>query len=351
MMSVILLALLLQGSLSFAPNFNCSKSALCQQEIENFRIQEIKDSILQQLHMSVPPPNGTIPSAKLREKYRSMYYDMDDSNLEEKETETTMTLAQDPSNGEDRSQLIASFPTPGTLHNEITEAKLIFQINLQPDRVVQDVHIQVFTKTDDGYLGELIISDTQSISGSERISVSIPIDAVQRWYTSSPIKGLFVSAMVNGHNVAIHPQQTEDDFENMILQVTTVKGERRSRRLATPICTKEKPSDGCCLYDLMIDFEKIGWEWIIAPPRYNAYLCRGNCKLNSHHYALSENGHTKIMKAAYRMGDDVKSQVENLGFCCHPTEYEFIKLIYVNRDGRVSVANVNGMIARKCACS
>lgn len=59
------------------------------------------------------------------------------------------------------------------------------------------------------------------------------------------------------------------------------KPSTRSRRnlLQSNICdpTKLNSTNTCCLYDLMIDFEKVGWDFVIAPKRYNAFLCNGIC--------------------------------------------------------------------------
>lgn len=34
----------------------------------------------------------------------------------------------------------------------------------------------------------------------------------------------------------------------------------------------------CCREKLYISFEEIGWnDWIIHPPGYDAYFCRGTC--------------------------------------------------------------------------
>lgn len=52
----------------------------------------------------------------------------------------------------------------------------------------------------------------------------------------------------------------------------------RSRRNTQPnVCRPGSNETKCCLYDLMIDFEKVGWDFVIAPKRYNAYICNGEC--------------------------------------------------------------------------
>ena len=53
----------------------------------------------------------------------------------------------------------------------------------------------------------------------------------------------------------------------------------RQRRSNPHVCRQgaNNNQSSCCLYDLVIDFEKVGWEFVIAPKRYNAYICNGEC--------------------------------------------------------------------------
>uniref|UniRef100_A0A8R1IQ16 TGF_BETA_2 domain-containing protein n=1 Tax=Caenorhabditis japonica TaxID=281687 RepID=A0A8R1IQ16_CAEJA len=102
---------------------------------------------------------------------------------------------------------------------------------------------------------------------------------------------------------------------------------------------------------MLVDFEKIEWSWIISPKRFNAYLCRGQCSTNAHHPVLTDTGHTKILKVSHRMGSENKHYFENVGTCCHPIHYDYVQLIYINREGSVAVAKVNGMMATRCGCT
>lgn len=62
----------------------------------------------------------------------------------------------------------------------------------------------------------------------------------------------------------------------MFLELELIDGSGRSKRTSN-ICQTGTNETKCCLYDLMIDFEKVGWEFVIAPKRYNAYICSGEC--------------------------------------------------------------------------
>ncbi|CAG2069157.1 unnamed protein product, partial [Timema podura] len=42
-------------------------------------------------------------------------------------------------------------------------------------------------------------------------------------------------------------------------------------------CDGTKDEKRCCRYPLTFDFEKFGWDWIIAPKKYEAHGCFGEC--------------------------------------------------------------------------
>ncbi|EGT47784.1 hypothetical protein CAEBREN_22190 [Caenorhabditis brenneri] len=338
---------------------DCPKNGMCTEELEKSRIRGIAKRIYEELPDMA---YSTAETGKIDNTTRLMYQNWLDESHQEKsnifgdpDVKIHFITSSDPFLGEDRSQLSAAFEVQDELKNTVlVDATLIIHTNIPSsnhDRV-NHVSVQVFEKNSDNSLGPLITTNSFAIRRNEQIRINLPAPFIQRWFSRNSTGNLFVSATVDGTNVAIHPQQTTKDSELMVLQLATkfngvIAPSRKRRSYSTPICTKDRRSPGCCLYDLTIEFDKIGWDWIIAPPKYNAYMCRGDCKLNSHHF-MNDYAHSKIMRSQGRIDDDVNTE---MGFCCHPTDYDYIKLIYVNRSGRVSVANVNGMIARRCGCS
>lgn len=336
-------------SLPHGLTFNCTNSGVCIEKMKQHRTEYLKNEILDQLNMKEAPKGLKPMDPEMKSVYLEMYRDLLEKDEQDMGVEMSFYTAKDPSYGENPSQLVAKFDVTNDLErSDILQATLTVSIEIpaKDSGMLQDVQVQVYEKNEDGSMGEMVTSGIFATKGSERISIQLPIDTVKSWFTISPIQGIFVKAMLDGRNVALHPQQTTADVDNMRLQLSTrPKGSRKRRSHAKPVCNAEAQSKGCCLYDLEIEFEKIGWDWIVAPPRYNAYMCRGDCHYNAHHFNLAETGHSKIMRAAHKVSNP------EIGYCCHPTEYDYIKLIYVNRDGRVSIANVNGMIAKKCGCS
>jgi hypothetical protein len=55
-------------------------------------------------------------------------------------------------------------------------------------------------------------------------------------------------------------------FQNMYLELELFDMPSRSRRNANQpqVCQAGQNNTKCCLYDLMIDFEKVGWEFVIG---------------------------------------------------------------------------------------
>lgn len=59
-------------------------------------------------------------------------------------------------------------------------------------------------------------------------------------------------------------------LQNMYLEMVTVEGERagRRRRNAPPQdCKEGDGEERCCRYPLVVDFEEMGWDWVIAPKK------------------------------------------------------------------------------------
>jgi hypothetical protein len=129
----------------------------------------------------------------------------------------------------------------------------------------------------------------------------------------------------------------------MYLELTTVDRQTsRSKRDALGKCSPTGQERRCCLYDLEIDFEQAGWDFVIAPKRYNAYMCNGECQMGD----PVRYPHTRIASQQAI----VRGQ-SGVGPCCHPTEYDAITLIYMTEEREVLISKVTGMIARRCGCA
>ncbi|VDK66973.1 unnamed protein product, partial [Cylicostephanus goldi] len=101
------------------------------------------------------------------------------------------------------------------------------------------VYLLVDEELSDLAESEEIATKTVQIRKSVRVSIELSPHDLRRWWTADSVEGLMVEALLNGVNLAVHPQNTRRQAE--------------------------------------IDFEDFNWDFIIAPLRYNAYICRGDC--------------------------------------------------------------------------
>lgn len=90
------------------------------------------------------------------------------------------------------------------------------------------------------------------------------------------------------------------------------------------------------MYPLTVDFERFGWDFIIAPKRYEANYCAGECAIN---YQTSYT-HTHVMQLA-----------TSAPACCAPKQMKSLKLLYFNRKDQVMQTELENMIVETCACS
>ncbi|CAO4368098.1 unnamed protein product [Caenorhabditis nigoni] len=346
----------------------CGKDKACLETLKAYRTREVLERIIEQLPGAPISDAAVQIDPELRKMYVDFYEDErhKNSDFNRQDVDTYFYSAKDPFDGEDSSQMVAMFDVTQDLEKkyEILEAKLMVSTTLPTysRNILDDVRVQVFEKNGDNSLGELVKTQSFRITGGERITIDLPVGAAKRWFASSgSFHGIFVSAMLEQHNIAVHPQQETKDSEKMILQLSLRNKEfvgqstnstlRRSRRSpSAAICATSQPSEGCCLYDLIVEFNKIGWDWVIAPPRYNAFMCRGQCEKNAHHL-LNDFGHARIMRAANSIYSVENMDLTSLGLCCHASDFDYLKVIYLNQQGVINVANLNGMVANRCGCS
>uniref|UniRef100_A0A8C0JIF0 Bone morphogenetic protein 10 n=1 Tax=Canis lupus dingo TaxID=286419 RepID=A0A8C0JIF0_CANLU len=101
----------------------------------------------------------------------------------------------------------------------------------------------------------------------------------------------------------------------------------------------------CKRTPLYIDFKEIGWDsWIIAPPGYEAYECRGVCN-----YPLAEHltptKHAIIQALVHLKNSQKASKV-----CCVPTKLEPISILYLDKGVVTYKFKYEGMAVSECGC-
>lgn len=101
----------------------------------------------------------------------------------------------------------------------------------------------------------------------------------------------------------------------------------------------------CKKSSLYIDFKEIGWDsWIIAPPGYEAYECRGVCN-----YPLAEHL-TPTKHAIIQALVHLKNSQKASKACCVPTKLDPISILYLDKGVVTYKFKYEGMAVSECGC-
>ena len=95
----------------------------------------------------------------------------------------------------------------------------------------------------------------------------------------------------------------------------------------------------CCRYKLTVDFDSFGWDWILAPKRYEAYYCAGECPF----VFLQRYTHSHIIQQANPYGVG--------GPCCTPTRMSSVQLLYYDDRREIITGILPDMAVDRCGCS
>uniref|UniRef100_A0A3Q3F4N3 Growth/differentiation factor 8 n=1 Tax=Labrus bergylta TaxID=56723 RepID=A0A3Q3F4N3_9LABR len=83
----------------------------------------------------------------------------------------------------------------------------------------------------------------------------------------------------------------------------------------------------------------IGWDWIIAPKRYRANYCSGECEFMH----LQQYPHAHLVNKANPRG--------TAGPCCTPTKMSPINMLYFNHKEQIIYGKLPSMVVDHCGCS
>ncbi|KAG8558664.1 hypothetical protein GDO81_017095 [Engystomops pustulosus] len=123
------------------------------------------------------------------------------------------------------------------------------------------------------------------------------------------------------------------------IEVKVTDAPKRFRRESGIDCDDHSAETMCCRYPLLVDFEAIGWDWVIAPKKYKANECSGECGIDF----LQKYPHSHLVNQANQKG--------YTGPCCSPTKLSSINMLYFNDDAEVIQSKVPGMVVDRCGCT
>lgn len=119
----------------------------------------------------------------------------------------------------------------------------------------------------------------------------------------------------------------------------------RPKRASGKQRDRKRQPEPCKRHSMNVDFAEVGWsDWIVAPPGYEAYYCRGECNfpIPAH---LNTTNHAIVQTMVHSVNP---SQVPKP--CCVPTQLSSISMLYLDDNNKVVLKNYNEMVVTACGC-
>ncbi|XP_061572270.1 growth/differentiation factor 8-like [Cololabis saira] len=152
--------------------------------------------------------------------------------------------------------------------------------------------------------------------------------------------GLEINAFNSrGEDLAVTSAEPGEEGLQPFIEVKILDSSKRSRRDSGLNCDEESAETRCCRYPLTVDFEEFGWDWIIAPKRYRANYCSGECEF----LHLQQYPHAHLVNKANPRG--------TAGPCCTTTKMSPINMLYFNRKEQIIYGKIPSMVVDQCGCS
>ena len=80
----------------------------------------------------------------------------------------------------------------------------------------------------------------------------------------------------------------------------------------------------------------MGWNWIIAPRKYQAYYCSGECSAS-----FSQQTHSHLVNQATFGRNNL---------CCIARKMSSISMLYYDEGYNINQGVLPGMVVEKCGC-
>uniref|UniRef100_A0A3Q2XM85 Growth/differentiation factor 8 n=1 Tax=Hippocampus comes TaxID=109280 RepID=A0A3Q2XM85_HIPCM len=340
------------------PSEPCSTCDV-RQQIKSMRLNAIKSQILSKLRMKEAPnisrdvvkqllPRAP-PLQQLLDQYDVLGDDNRDAVVDEDDehavTETIMMMATEPdpevqANGSPKCCLFTL--SPKFQASRVLRAQL--WVYLRPAEEPTAVFLQIsrLTPASDGGRHVRVRSLKLDVKAGAGSWQSIDVKQVLSVWLRQPDTnwGIHINAYDNaGNDLAVTSAEPGEQGLQPFMEVKLSEGPRRLRRDSGLDCDENSPESRCCRYPLTVDFEDFGWDWIIAPKRYKANYCSGECE----YMHLQKYPHTHLVNKANPRG--------NAGPCCTPTKMSPINMLYFNRKEQIIYGKIPSMVVDRCGCS
>ncbi|KAJ8003625.1 hypothetical protein DPEC_G00150280 [Dallia pectoralis] len=292
----------------------------------------ISQEMIRQLLPKAPP------LTQLMEMYEHCVEDEERAS-----TETIITMASPGSMSPDGMPRCCFFNlSPKIQSNNILRAQL--WVHLRPADMDTTVILQIsrVKVTSEGNKHERIFSLRVDIAAGASSWQSIEIKKIlQTWLRQSETNfALEIKAYdLRGEDLAVTAAEPGEEGLQPFIEVKISPSPTRNRRDTGLECGEESSETRCCRYPLTVDFEAFGWDWIIAPKRYKANYCSGECE----YMHLQKYPYNHLVNKAKPRG--------TAGPCCTPTKMSPINMLYFNRMEQIIYGKIPSMVVDHCGCS
>ncbi|KAL4635619.1 growth/differentiation factor 8-like [Arapaima gigas] len=335
--------------------------AMCESRnhSRHMRLESIKTQILTKLRLTQPPNisreviQQLLPKApplqQLLDQYDVLGDDNKDGVMEDDDehavTESIMAMATEP------QPLVQVDGKPRCCF-------FSFSPQLQPARVVRAqlwVHLRAACEPTTVFLQISRLKPPAEGARLVRIrSLKIDVGAGTSSWQSIDVKqvlqvwlkqpetnwGIEINAVdARGNDLAVTSLGEGEEGLQPFMEVKISETPKRLRRESGLDCDENSPESRCCRYPLTVDFEDFGWDWIIAPKRYKANYCSGECE----YMHLQKYPHTHLVNKANPRG--------SAGPCCTPSKMSPINMLYFNRKEQIIYGKIPSMVVDRCGCS
>ncbi|GLV43047.1 dawdle [Carabus blaptoides fortunei] len=171
--------------------------------------------------------------------------------------------------------------------------------------------------------------------------------AVKNWIEYSETNHvLSVACKTCGMDIHASPIELDKDLKPFLVIYTYSQSRRRPQRRIKRNLNCVPGMNECCRESLYVSFKDIGWnDWILHPPGYNAFFCRGSCTATAS-VTLSASYHNTIMqKMMY--GSNRKLELVP---CCAPTHYQKLELLFLKDNKTLTTQMLPNMVVDTCGC-
>lgn len=106
----------------------------------------------------------------------------------------------------------------------------------------------------------------------------------------------------------------------------------------------KRDSKKCCRQEMNFDLDKLGFNFIIQPKRFDAGICKGRCPP----YYNAAHNHAVLQGIMWKKNKTATPRV-----CCAPSKLANLEVLTVDEEDptKLAVRDLTNMIVLECACS